>query len=466
MDQRNYEDIGRQIAETVDMAVRQVGHTVQAVSDTVQDVIRDSSYTGGRPGAGQDRVDADVGTDKPGPDTSRTAGRANPYSYHPERNGPHYSSQDARSGEQRTHYSSGGNPQDSGSRGSSPRQTEAAGAPASTLPVIQKPVTRNTGLGTMITGVVLTALFGIPTIIMQILGSVLPVSVPGTGVMAAFTVASASLILFGQLKRQRAMRFQIYLRVLEEKSFANIADLAAQAIVKPQTVIRDLTWMVRNHWFLQGHFDEKKVCFIATDEAYRQYQLAQRSYQERILSDKEAAEAKAREEAYFTSHPEEKELKAAIDEGRQYMAKIREANDRIPGEEVSRKLDQLETVTGRIFECIREHPDKLQEIRRFMNYYLPMTMKLVEAYQKFDSQPVQGDNITQSKKDIEKTLDQINKAFEQLLNQLFQDDRLDVASDISVLSAMLKQEGLLGSDFAAGAQEKDGAQSETEPVNK
>ena len=82
-----------------------------------------------------------------------------------------------------------------------------------------------------------------------------------------------------------------------------------------------------------------------------------------------------------------------------------------------------------------------------MNYYLPTTLKLLDAYEEFDSQPVQGENIKTAKQQIEQTLDTINIAFENLLDKLFTDEVLDVSSDISVLETMLKQEGLTGSEF-------------------
>lgn len=84
----------------------------------------------------------------------------------------------------------------------------------------------------------------------------------------------------------------------------------------------------------------------------------------------------------------------------------------------------------------------MNDMRRMMDYYLPTTMKLLEAYEELDAQPVQGENIISSKKEIEDTIDTLNIAFEKLLDSLFQDTAWDVSSDISVLHTMLAQEGL------------------------
>ena len=77
-----------------------------------------------------------------------------------------------------------------------------------------------------------------------------------------------------------------------------------------------------------------------------------------------------------------------------------------------------------------------------MEYYLPTTVKLLEAYQEMEAQPVAGENIRSSKKEIEATLETLNAAFEKLLDGMFQETAWDVSSDISVLQTLLAQEGL------------------------
>ena len=102
----------------------------------------------------------------------------------------------------------------------------------------------------------------------------------------------------------------------------------------------------------------------------------------------------------------------------------------------------MELLIGRIFDRVKQAPESVADIRRLMEYYLPTTVKLLEAYEELDAQPIQGENITSSKTEIEKTLDTLNIAFEKLLDDLFQDTAWDVSSDISVLHTMLAQEGL------------------------
>ena len=100
----------------------------------------------------------------------------------------------------------------------------------------------------------------------------------------------------------------------------------------------------------------------------------------------------------------------------------------------------------RIFNRVEQHPELVGDLQKFMNYYLPTTVKLLQAYEELDRQPVEGDNIKTAKTEIEHTLDTINEAFENLLDRFFKDTAWDVSTDISVLKTMLAQEGLTGKD--------------------
>ena len=142
------------------------------------------------------------------------------------------------------------------------------------------------------------------------------------------------------------------------------------------------------------------------------------------------------------------QVRAVLEQGKAYIEEVRRCNDAIPGEEVSQKISRIEIITQRIFDRAEEHPEIIPDLKKLMEYYLPMTVKLLRAYADMDMQPVQGETIQSSKREIEDTLDTINEAFENLLDDLFEDTAMDVSSDISVLNTLLAQEGLTGDDFA------------------
>jgi len=176
---------------------------------------------------------------------------------------------------------------------------------------------------------------------------------------------------------------------------------------------------------------------MLTDATWQEYLEVK---EQRRLAEEEKEQNEKRE----AENPEIAELNKAVSEGEHFISLIRQANDEIPGEAVSEKLNRLENITQRIFEHIKRHPAQLRDIRRFMGYYLPTATKLVHVYCELDKQPVSGENIASAKADIEKSLDTVNQAFEKLLDDLFVHTALDVSSDITVLEAMLAQEGLTG----------------------
>ena len=140
-------------------------------------------------------------------------------------------------------------------------------------------------------------------------------------------------------------------------------------------------------------------------------------------------------------------MREVLERGEEFIRKIHESNDAIPGEEISVKIAKMEEIIDRIFQRAEAHPEIVPDLKKMMDYYLPMTVKLLDAYEEMDGQPVQGENITNSKKEIEATLDTLNEAFAKLLDSVFQDIAWDVSSDISVLQTMLAQEGLTGNEF-------------------
>ena len=114
------------------------------------------------------------------------------------------------------------------------------------------------------------------------------------------------------------------------------------------------------------------------------------------------------------------------------------------------KAARLETVSARIFALAEADPGKEDQLRKFVNYYLPTALKLLHTYAQLDGQGVDGENITKTKQSIERSLNLLVTAFENQLDKLFQSDALDVSADIAALEGMLNLDGLSGeSDFTS-----------------
>ena len=138
--------------------------------------------------------------------------------------------------------------------------------------------------------------------------------------------------------------------------------------------------------------------------------------------------------------PEVAELVAA---GDAYIEQISVANVAIDDPEISSKVDTLVSIVVRIYDYVGAHPETADDISMLNTYYLPTTVKLLDAYDKLEEQPVQGANITSSRQEISRTLDMLTEAYENLLDGLFRDMAWDVSADASVLQDVLKQQGLL-----------------------
>ena len=132
------------------------------------------------------------------------------------------------------------------------------------------------------------------------------------------------------------------------------------------------------------------------------------------------------------------------DEYQKILDELRRVNDEIPDEEMTDKISRLEAVSTKIFEQAKADPEKLPQMRKFMDYYLPTSLKLLNTYAELDKQGVEGENITESKHRIERTMDTLVKAFETQLDKLFASDALDVSTDIDVMENMLRADGLTG----------------------
>lgn len=261
-------------------------------------------------------------------------------------------------------------------------------------------------------------------------------------VLAAFVL----MINVGCKQKFRLKRAEKYVELSGQNQYVNVDELALHTNRTPKFVLKDIRKMLELGFFPQGHLDSRGSCLMLNDRIYREYLTLEK--QRKVLEKEQKAQArKAVEEKQQTAEqPQESaacsELDAMIGQGQDCIRRLRNMNDNIPGEEISAKLFRLENLLKEIFEGLKEHPEQLPQMQKFINYYLPTTLKLVGAYEQFDDLSAQGDEIREAKDQIEKTLDTINCAFEELLNRMFRETAFDVTTDAQVLQTMLAKEGL------------------------
>lgn len=275
----------------------------------------------------------------------------------------------------------------------------------------------------------------------------------------------AGLMVNGIETLGRVSRFGAYRKALGAKTHCALEKLSGVVGKNERFVRRELQKMIKQGYFLQGHLDKEGQNLITSNETYRHFEQSRLALEERQKQEQQRKrleeqterqaeqaqrkekqkEVEAQPKQEQTAYP--KEVQEVLDRGNAFIAEIRQCNDRIPGEEISEKISRMELIVQRIFLRAEEHPEIVPDLKKLMQYYLPMTVKLLKAYADMDAQPVQGQTIQASKREIEATLDTLNQAFEKLLDSVFQETALDVSSDISVLNTLLAQEGLVEDDI-------------------
>jgi hypothetical protein len=259
------------------------------------------------------------------------------------------------------------------------------------------------------------------------------------------------LLGWGSSKWERLKRMRRYVELCNGKTYIDLNDLAKQYGKSLRFIKNDIRKLLDKGFFPEGHLDESKTCLMLTDATYRDYlnlEKERKTLEEARKLQEVTADQVSVSFREVTEEDEDKELpeetQKMLEQGQRYISRIRSANDHIPGEVVSDKLSQLEKLLLQIFERIRERALQAAQMQKFMDYYLPTTLKLVQAYEEFDKVDVSNEEILSAKAEIEKALDTINQAFGEVLTNLYRDALYDATTDAQVLQSMLAREGLTG----------------------
>ena len=227
------------------------------------------------------------------------------------------------------------------------------------------------------------------------------------------TVGGGALFWLGQRQAWMNRRAEKYRRAMGKAEAIPLEELAKRMNVSREKLERELERLIDKEYLTDLYMDREAEYFLY--------------YGARIPKPQKKQEEQA----------------AASPEAARYqeiLRKIRGANDRIAGEELSAKIDQLEQITAKILKEITAHPEKGEKLHTFFDYYLPTTLKLLDAYAEFEAAGVEGENLRNAKSRIEATMDGIVEGFAHQLDELYRLDAMDVASDIQVMESMLQRD--------------------------
>ena len=269
-------------------------------------------------------------------------------------------------------------------------------------------------------------------------------------IFVPFTIISAILFGKGIFSSGRARRIKQYSQIWMGKQYVTIDDLESKVHWNRKKIMRDIHFLTKRDLIIGGQLDEGETCLLLTDESRSQYENAMDA---KRLREEEEARKRELEEAMKSASFEQKEIYRIKKEGQEYLKQLADIKVKIRSSEVVAKIAHMEVLAARIFVCASEHPESISRTDKLFKYYFPSVMKLLNVYGDMERQPIQGENIQKSRKEIEESLDTINQALEKLFDEMFQDVAMDISSDIQVLEVMLKQDGLTGEEMHADKTE-------------
>ncbi len=256
-----------------------------------------------------------------------------------------------------------------------------------------------------------------------------------TGIIGSAVLLAFNLLLIAKLIsafKFRA-RYENYIELLRFRNFEIVEDLALYANQPVAVVTKDLIRGVKQKLIPQGHFSREDMVFMVSNEIYDKYQEKQAAY-----------------DRYFRKYVEERarmkgrtnEMNHIMETGRKYIEKLHDSASLIKDKAVSRKVGQMETIVSMIFHEVDVNPAQAHSLGMFLNYYLPTTEKLLEAYISIGEKKVTGKSLAQTKKEIEQSLETIIRAYENILEKMYAEHEMDISSDIAAMEIMMKQDGL------------------------
>lgn len=245
--------------------------------------------------------------------------------------------------------------------------------------------------------------------------------------MCGFFAGGVAMLVAGQRMKRRSARIARYLAVMGERGYISVEELCTVTGKSRKKIESDLNYMVEKGLLGTGaYLDSGRGIFFRSADAFADYANA--------TAKKENVTPKEANEGYAGA-----------------LRAIRSANDRIADPALSEKIDHLETVAGKIFREVEEHPEKQQQAATFLNYYLPTTLKLLDSYAKFEEAGIEGENLSRAQERIEETMDALIKGFDKQLDDLYRNEAMDIDSDIRVMENMLRRDtASVEDDFGLG----------------
>lgn len=264
-------------------------------------------------------------------------------------------------------------------------------------------------------------------------------AITSAAICVPFAIISAVLLGKGILNSKRARRIKQYSGIWTGKPYIMIEDIRNKVGWDRKRILKDIRFLIQRELIIGAELDEGETCLMLTEESKQQYRSVMES---RKIREQEAARTKELEAAMENASPEQREVYRIKREGQQYLKQLADSRVQITDSQVREKIAHMEVLAARIFVAATEHPECISQTDKLFKYYFPSVIKLLNTYRDLEKQPYQGENIQKTRKEIEESLETMNRALEKLFDEMFQNVAMDISSDIQVLEVMLRQDGL------------------------
>lgn len=270
----------------------------------------------------------------------------------------------------------------------------------------------------------------------------------------AMIISGGALVLSGRQGKKKEAAFRRCLTVTGTKGIVRLKPLAKTLGMTETEVEKQLSDMLdRGYYGRRAYIDHARGLLVIEPEQMRDVYRAEDEA-------KAAKAAQAEREAQAAARGPRSEYD-------QYIERIRQADIDIEDEAMSEKIRQMQSITESIFKEVEAHPEKRPQIDRFMSYYLPTTLKLLDSYARIESQGVSGENTAKAKADIERIADTLVEGYRKQLDTLYRAEAVDIAGDVGVIESMMKRDGLTGqNDFRPFASHAGGSAAAAAPAEE
>lgn len=239
-----------------------------------------------------------------------------------------------------------------------------------------------------------------------------------------FAIPGFIMMLLGMSRRKRTTLMRRLIQLIGANKQVPLARLSALTGMDPDIIEQSLERLINQGYFTEAYIDRENQLFVIGNPF------------------EQDAQARKNAQTLRTASAQKEDLTAPAQQ-------IRAINDRIAHPQVSQKMYRLEELTEKIYSYVERRPARREKLKSFEEYYLPNTLKILEAYANFEQQGIDGDNINATMADIEEVLDTLIAGFEKTLDNLFADEAMDISTDITVLENMLSRDGIGGGAFDA-----------------